>query len=124
MSSKGTRTPGVGLHENRKSDTRPVGVGLSKKPTDLSTSEIVTKPKDLSPSESEERGHGDGVSTENVNESVSSTTYDVGMSPRRYTRITRFFENSSDAELFLSSKNRIDTPRQNLVILPKPGNPF
>ncbi len=54
-----------------------MGVGLRKKTTDLSTSEIATKPKDLSPSESEECGHGEGVSTENVNESVSSTTYHV-----------------------------------------------
>ncbi len=35
------------------------------------------KPKDLSASEREERGYGEGVSTENVNESVLCTTYDV-----------------------------------------------
>ena len=35
------------------------------------------KPKDLSASEREERGHGEGVSTEIVNESALCTTYDV-----------------------------------------------
>ena len=48
-----------------KEGTRPVGVELRK------------KPKDLSASEREERGHGEGVSTENVNESALCTTYDV-----------------------------------------------
>jgi hypothetical protein len=32
---------------------------------------------DLSASEREDRGYGEGVSTENVNESVLCTTYDV-----------------------------------------------
>jgi hypothetical protein len=41
-----------------KGDTSPVGVGLRK------------KPKDLSASEREDRGHGEGVSTENVNERI------------------------------------------------------
>ena len=41
-----------------KADTRPVGVELHK------------KPKDLSAHEREERGYGEGVSTEDVRESV------------------------------------------------------
>ena len=48
-----------------KAGTRPVGVGLRK------------KPKDLSVGEREDRGYGEGVSTENVNESALCTTYDV-----------------------------------------------
>ena len=48
-----------------KAVTRPVGVGLRK------------KPKDLTASKKEERGYGEGVCTENVNESALCTTYDV-----------------------------------------------
>jgi hypothetical protein len=50
--------------------TRPVGVGLRK------------KPRDLIASEREERGYGEGVSTESVNDSVLCTTYDVACSPK------------------------------------------
>ncbi len=71
-------------------DTSPVGVELYKKPKDLSGSESVhmvgqksvtspggvglrKKPKDLSSSEREDRGYGEGVSTEDVGESVLCT---------------------------------------------------
>ena len=55
-----------------KADTRSVGVDLGKKTKDLSASERV------------ERGHGEGVSTEDVRESVLCT-YDVVYS-RKETR--------------------------------------
>ena len=48
-----------------KSDTRTLGV------------EIRKKPKGLSGSDREECGYGEGVSTDNVNESALCTTYDV-----------------------------------------------
>jgi hypothetical protein len=35
--------------------------------------------------------------------------------------VTRFFENSTIVGLFLSSQNRIETPSQNLIILPIRG---
>jgi hypothetical protein len=106
----------VQTYGRTKAGTRPVGVGLRKRPKDLIASErgvwswggcgcvcysssvrystdiwshksryktcggwtwLCKKPKDLIVSEREERGRGQGVSTENVNESALSTTYDM-----------------------------------------------
>ena len=51
--------------------------------------ELSKKPKDLSASEREERGYGEGVSTENVNESALCTTYDVVCSRKAARHLVR-----------------------------------